>query len=706
MPAAASAAPAPKKRGRKQDSSLPPSRSREIQRAFRARRAGLLSNLEARVLYLEAEVVELRRRLQLDPDGEGVSGATLSLTDVDGEVPGCDIGRNVGTKTAKRARTVSATSEDGGGAGASTSRRASAQSEAGWGNPDEAMGQAAEVLGGLGRAVGGSAPPALPPPPAPPPHLQMHLGQQQPAYYGQHPPLQPPTYPAPQLSPPPSLHGYPPPGFPPPVTYAPAYPSPLSHAPYPPQPAGPPQPHPPLYPLTSTLPPSLQHHSSTPAPPSHPSPSSGEGHYLQRQGSSYFPPATPQWPQQYPQPQQQPYSLPPISSFAHASPPPHFPTPSHPHHAPPPLPHSPYEQVSHSPLPPPPAHQRRVSGQSVHSAQSASSPHPPNAHSFTSPSQPSNATPAVPPPDPAFAAQRSFLLRSCGPPPPPSCCISAEQRSAEEAKYAAFRETLVEGAMEAAHTGRLRGSLARGAQGAEDNGAQGTQDAKAKEGENAGELCCGGLVDCSDTKVFDPTPSFEPSAPADDADASSSCCEGVVACAPADAQRVQEGREEGYLPIPAAFALLARYMLPPSPSPPSASSREPTPQGIAQMLFDSFPSPALTADEPPAFALEASKDGGQGEMRLKVRGWKVEMARKGWEIRRLVVEEGVEEAEARKRRKKENRNARVKKRLRYDKSQKKLGSMQAQFKGGEARTGYEGETSGLSRRNVKSRKLG
>ncbi|BGP20395.1 hypothetical protein JCM10213_002293 [Rhodosporidiobolus nylandii] len=57
-------------------------------------------------------------------------------------------------------------------------------------------------------------------------------------------------------------------------------------------------------------------------------------------------------------------------------------------------------------------------------------------------------------------------------------------------------------------------------------------------------------------------------------------------------------------------------------------------------------------------------------------------------------------------RKKENRNARVKKRLRYDKAQKKLGSMQAQFKGGEARTGYEGETSGISRRNVKSRKLG
>ncbi|GAA5841055.1 hypothetical protein JCM3766R1_006650 [Sporobolomyces carnicolor] len=58
------------------------------------------------------------------------------------------------------------------------------------------------------------------------------------------------------------------------------------------------------------------------------------------------------------------------------------------------------------------------------------------------------------------------------------------------------------------------------------------------------------------------------------------------------------------------------------------------------------------------------------------------------------------------RRKKENRNARVKKRLRYDKAQKKLSSMKATYKGGEARTGYEGEGSGIARRTVKSRQLG
>ncbi|BGP52033.1 something about silencing protein 10 [Rhodotorula kratochvilovae] len=57
-------------------------------------------------------------------------------------------------------------------------------------------------------------------------------------------------------------------------------------------------------------------------------------------------------------------------------------------------------------------------------------------------------------------------------------------------------------------------------------------------------------------------------------------------------------------------------------------------------------------------------------------------------------------------RKKENRNARVKKRRQYDDKKKKLRSMQAQYGGGEARTGYEGERSGISRQTVKSVKLG
>ncbi|GAA6055699.1 hypothetical protein JCM3770_001027 [Rhodotorula araucariae] len=57
-------------------------------------------------------------------------------------------------------------------------------------------------------------------------------------------------------------------------------------------------------------------------------------------------------------------------------------------------------------------------------------------------------------------------------------------------------------------------------------------------------------------------------------------------------------------------------------------------------------------------------------------------------------------------RKKENRNARVKKRRQYDDKKKKLRSMKAHYGGGEARTGYEGERSGISRNTVKSVKLG
>ncbi|BGP58439.1 hypothetical protein JCM8202_004264 [Rhodotorula sphaerocarpa] len=52
-----------------------------------------------------------------------------------------------------------------------------------------------------------------------------------------------------------------------------------------------------------------------------------------------------------------------------------------------------------------------------------------------------------------------------------------------------------------------------------------------------------------------------------------------------------------------------------------------------------------------------------------------------------------------------NRNARVKKRHQFDQKQKKLRSMQATYSGGEARTGYEGEKTGISRQNVRSRKL-
>lgn len=57
---------------------------------------------------------------------------------------------------------------------------------------------------------------------------------------------------------------------------------------------------------------------------------------------------------------------------------------------------------------------------------------------------------------------------------------------------------------------------------------------------------------------------------------------------------------------------------------------------------------------------------------------------------------------------KTSRNPRVKKRLKYEKAKKKLGSRQAVFKGGQSslQGGYGGEASGISSHLVKSRKLG
>ncbi|GAA5966620.1 hypothetical protein JCM3765_005677 [Sporobolomyces pararoseus] len=62
-----------KKRGRKLNDELPPSRSRDVQRAFRARRAAHLTNLENRNVWLEEEVLALRSKLGMG-DGQYVTG--------------------------------------------------------------------------------------------------------------------------------------------------------------------------------------------------------------------------------------------------------------------------------------------------------------------------------------------------------------------------------------------------------------------------------------------------------------------------------------------------------------------------------------------------------------------------------------------------------------------------------------------------------
>ncbi|KAF5382071.1 hypothetical protein D9615_004282 [Tricholomella constricta] len=67
------------KRGRKRNDNLPPNRARDVQRAFRARRAAHLLALEQRVTELEAENAKLRKMVGWPPDdrpplGKGPTG--------------------------------------------------------------------------------------------------------------------------------------------------------------------------------------------------------------------------------------------------------------------------------------------------------------------------------------------------------------------------------------------------------------------------------------------------------------------------------------------------------------------------------------------------------------------------------------------------------------------------------------------------------
>ncbi|KAG8749105.1 hypothetical protein FRC11_011585, partial [Ceratobasidium sp. 423] len=66
-------------RGRKRNDNLPPSRAREVQRAFRARRKQHLAALEERIDVLETENARLRQMLALPPSdrqplGRGPTG--------------------------------------------------------------------------------------------------------------------------------------------------------------------------------------------------------------------------------------------------------------------------------------------------------------------------------------------------------------------------------------------------------------------------------------------------------------------------------------------------------------------------------------------------------------------------------------------------------------------------------------------------------
>ncbi|QRV93338.1 bZIP transcription factor [Ceratobasidium sp. AG-Ba] len=84
-------------RGRKRNDNLPPSRAREVQRAFRARRKQHLAALEERIDILETENARLRQMLALPPSdrqplGRGPTGREpprrVSTPAASGSAPG------------------------------------------------------------------------------------------------------------------------------------------------------------------------------------------------------------------------------------------------------------------------------------------------------------------------------------------------------------------------------------------------------------------------------------------------------------------------------------------------------------------------------------------------------------------------------------------------------------------------------------------
>ncbi|KAB5590444.1 hypothetical protein CTheo_6107 [Ceratobasidium theobromae] len=88
-------------RGRKRNDNLPPSRAREVQRAFRARRKQHLAALEERIDVLEAENARLRQMLALPPSDRAPLGRGPT-----GREPPRRTGTDAGTSTAPLATSL------------------------------------------------------------------------------------------------------------------------------------------------------------------------------------------------------------------------------------------------------------------------------------------------------------------------------------------------------------------------------------------------------------------------------------------------------------------------------------------------------------------------------------------------------------------------------------------------------------------------
>ncbi|GAA5905959.1 hypothetical protein JCM5296_001301 [Sporobolomyces johnsonii] len=642
-------APTKGRRGRKQDDTLEYSRSREVQRAFRARRAAHLTNLEARVAFLERENKELRRRSGLPEDGPPLTGKEPEMIVVEGP-PGT--GKDKGKTKAK----------GGGGAGNGKGNGRSEspvdgdgterQDGGGWDTAPEAVG-AAEVL--LASASGmGSYP--LPQPtdqrwqqgqavakqhpqhhqqqqymPHPPPH-QQHLSPSTPSSM--------PFDVVPAPTGPNGLHRHPSDysshspqtgssGFPsssphlPPASdvgasYAP-HPVPVpAHAPY----GGPPY-------VAYAFPPHL-----VPAAMQSPTTQS-YGYYYHIQ--------------HHPQQQQQQH---PAFSTPTAFPPMPAPRP-----------------CAISPIPPTPTHaQLPVPPSSNLRAPTIPAPAP---ASVSNPSTgPAPLPPLVPPPSsegPAFPTpeeQLFFLQHFCGISTPqldlPSTEVQSEpgvKRDKQPSSYQAFCVGLMKGAKgigalegkkrkresieaadeeEGAPSKRsARGACCGGGSKEDEEAAlaaaaalatvKQSEDAKGAESE---EECCGGLIDCSGP-AFDPTPSGLPTSalpafpvPVDETNKTKSLPATTIylprpanpsscySSDPTSSATSEPPIMDAYIRVSQAYALLAAFMsslLPSSSSPPtttttttssSAPAARLTPAQIAEMLHDDYEHPSSTSTSP------------------------------------------------------------------------------------------------------------
>ncbi|GAA6052795.1 hypothetical protein JCM3770_006257 [Rhodotorula araucariae] len=623
--------PAPKKRGRKQDDSLPPSRSRDIQRAFRARRAALLTNLEARVLFLEAETAALRARCGLAPDAPPLSGPPPVLTAVETatgelEVPGgpgtfapppdaaaATAARGDGPPARKR--TASAAPAGGAWDADCASRRSSAAAGGGGGGSqpspsaplgghsgavmDPQVGAAAEAL------LSGLAGAGVPRPPSAGSSAGAGGASQSPATQAFASPGAPgarPYHTLPSTLPPPSL-------FPPmqnghrrahfrepsqplsPAAHGTAHFVPLSlplplpqpyHASYaPPAPPRPPAYNHPYHALTSPV-------GWPPLPPTATA-------YPQPSAHAFPPPSTPSYapPQPQPQPQSQ------LHAFFPLGPPPPHPHPGTYAGRPTPL-----DALLH------PLDLLQGHGAEAHAQAQAQAQRLRDAEKDLAD---------------LAAHQRAFLLRACGAPPPlPPPPLSASSSSsfppgdgaarARATKWDAFCAVVVEGVLRAEAEGRVA-SLARRPSGERPLtcAARGGEREREREREGEDEGCCEGRVRCAapalvpkeEDEEEDETPLAGDDAREDEdgvaaaAAADAECCGGLIDCsgplfddtpsfpssAPspsASAPAAQRGRGRRhqaptYLALRDAFALLEPYMADPAPAPDPAAAGAPSP---------------------------------------------------------------------------------------------------------------------------------